>query len=507
VIHLIALPVLLPALVAALILLFRKHTLRIGRAVSVASTAALALAGLYFVASSNDGSVLSYALGNWPAPFGIVLVLDRLSALMLFLTAVLALIVLWHAIETDLDRRGWHFHSLFHFQLLGLNGAFLTGDLFNLFVFFEVLLIASYGLMLHGQGAERLKAGVQYVIINLVGSALFLIAIGILYGVTGTLNMADMAVRAGELPTQDQWLFRAGAALLLSVFALKAALVPLHLWLPRTYANMAPPVAALFAIMTKVGVYSIIRVATLVLGAGTGPDILAPVGWLLPAALLTMVIGFAGLIAARGLRDLSAFALIGSTGTLLVSVSLFDEAALAAALYYLPHTTIAAAALFLVTDCIARRRPENGDMLVPGPRFIGSEPLSVLFVLAAIAIAGLPPLSGFIGKLLILKAAQPLASAPWVWTAILVTTFVAIVGLARAGSTLFWKSAALGDGPLPPARWRRTADLAPLGAMLLVLLALTLLAGPAMEYMEAAAAQLFDPAAYIDAVLEGERAR
>lgn len=499
--HLIVLPILLPAFVAALILLFRRHTLRIGRGVSVASSAALVLAGIYFVAVASDGSVTSYALGNWPAPFGIVLVLDRLAALMLLLTSILSLLVLWHVIQTDLDRRGWHFHSLFHFQLLGLNGAFLTGDLFNLFVFFEVLLIASYGLMLHGQGAERLKAGVQYVVINLVGSTIFLIALGVLYGVTGTLNMADMAVRVPNLPPEDQGLLRAAAALLMSVFALKAALLPLHLWLPRTYANTSPPVAALFAIMTKVGVYSIVRVGTLVFGANAGAAAWTPTAWMLPAALLTVVVGFAGLIAARGLRDVSAFALIGSTGTLLVAVSLFDQAALAAALYYLPHTTLAAAALFLVTDAIQRRRPENGDRLIPGPRFIASEPLSVLFLLAAIALVGLPPLSGFVGKLLILEAAQPLPTASWVWATILVTTLVGIVGLARAGSTLFWKSAAVEDGPTPSARRLRTGDLIPAAAILALLTALTVLAGPAMVYMDSAAAQLFAPSAYVDAVL------
>ena len=499
--HLIVLPILLPAFVAALILLFRRHTLRIGRGVSVASSVTLVLTAIYLLARASDGSVDSYALGDWSAPFGIVLVLDRLSALMLLLTATLSLLVLWYVIQTDLDRRGWHFHSLFHFQLLGLNGAFLTGDLFNLFVFFEVLLIASYGLMLHGQGAERLKAGVQYVIINLVGSTLFLLALGVLYGVTGTLNMADMAVRVAAVPASDQGLLQAAAALLMSVFALKAALLPLHVWLPRTYANTSPPVAALFAIMTKVGVYSIIRVMTLIFGAGAGVAAWGPGAWMLPAALLTVVIGFIGLLAARGLRDMGAFALIGSTGTLLVAVSLFDEAALAAALYYLPHTTLAAAALFLVADSIQRRRPENGDSLVPGPRFISSEPLSVLFLLAAIAMVGLPPLSGFVGKLLILEAAQPLPSAPWVWSTILVTTFIGIIALARAGSTLFWKSAAIGEGPLPAARWQRTADLLPAATILLLLAGLTVFAGAATNYMNEAASQLFVPTAYVEAVL------
>ncbi len=499
--HLIVLPILLPALVAALILLFRSRTLRIGRGVSFASCLTQLIAAAFLLVTASDGTVVSYPLGNWPAPFGIVLVIDRLSALMLLITSLLALVVLWHVIQTDLDRRGWHFHSLFQFQLLGLNGAFLTGDLFNLFVFFEVLLIASFGLMLHGQGAERLKAGIQYVIINLVGSTLFLIALGILYGVTGTLNMADMAVRVPQLPTEDQGLLRAAGALLMSVFALKAALLPLHLWLPRTYANTSPPVAALFAIMTKVGVYSIVRVMTLVFGANAGAAAWAPGTWMLPAALLTMVVGFAGLIAARGLRDLAAFALIGSTGTLLAAVALFDQAAMAAALYYLPHTTLAAAALFLITDSVQHRRPENGDSLVPGRRFVSSEPLSALFFLTAIALVGLPPLSGFVGKLLILEAARPLPSASWVWATILITTFIGIVGLARAGSTLFWKSATFETMQMAPARWQRTADLVPTVAIILLLAALTVFAGPATDYMDAAAGQLFSPTSYIEAVL------
>ena len=493
--HILALPVVLPALVAALIVLFRHRTLRVGRSVSVASSIALVLTACFLLVRASDGSIIAYELGDWPAPFGIVIVVDRLSALMLLITAVLSLLVLWYVIETDLDRRGWHFHPLFHFQLLGLNGAFLTGDLFNLFVFFEVLLIASYGLMLHGQGADRLKAGVQYVVINLVGSTLFLLALGILYGVTGTLNMADMAVRVARVPASDQGLLGAAAALLIAVFALKAALLPLHLWLPRTYANTSPPVAALFAIMTKVGVYSIVRVMTLIFGDSAVGE------WMLPAALLTVAIGFVGLLAARGLRELAAFALIGSTGTLLVAVSLFDEAALAAGLYYLPHTTLAAAALFLVTDMIQRRRPERGDTIVPGPRFVSIEPLSVLFLLTAIALVGLPPLSGFIGKLLILEAAQPLPAAPWVWGTVLVTTLLGIIGLGRAGSTLFWKSAAIGEATAQSLRWQRGADFLPAAAPLVLLAALTLLAGPVLGYAQAAAAQLFSPSGYVDAVL------
>lgn len=498
--HLIVAPILLPAIVAALALFGRKRTILLGRSVSVAASLSLVVIAAVLFGRASDGTIVIYALGDWAAPYGIVLLLDRLSAMLLLLTAILALLVLWHVIATGVDRRGWHFHPLFQFQLLGLNGAFLTGDLFNLFVFFEVLLIASYGLMLHGQGAARLRAGVHYVIVNLVGSILFLVAIGILYGVTGTLNMADLAVRVAALPPGDVGLVRAGAFLLIAVFGLKAALVPLHLWLPGTYSNTSPAVAALFAIMTKVGVYSIIRVVTLVFGAGAGATAWAPAVWLLPASLLTIIIGYVGLAAAGRLRELSAFAVIGSTGTLLAAVALFEADAMAAALYYLPHSTFAGAALFLISDLVGRRRSGTGDTLTHGPAVQATGPLSVLFLLAAIALVGLPPLSGFIGKLLILDAARSHDAAPWLWGTILTTTLIGIVGLARAGSFLFWKSAAAPGAP-PRGTRMLQVDMAPAAAMLVLLAALTLFAGPATDFAAAAARQLLAPEVYVEAVL------
>lgn len=500
---LIAAPLLLPAVTAAATLLFMRRRRWVGAGLSIAGVAALAGIALRLLMLAGDGTVSAYALGDWPAPFGIVLVLDRLSAMLLLLTALLALAVIVHAAVTGLDRRGWHFHPLFQFQLLGINGAFLTGDLFNLFVFFEVMLIASYGLMLHGQGPERLKAGVQYVIVNLVGSTLFLFAVGILYGITGTLNMADLAVRVPLLPAGDQGLLRAGALLLFAVFALKAALLPLHLWLPRTYAGTSPPVAALFAVMTKVGAYAIIRTTTLIFGADAAAAAWAPRDWMLPAALATMAIGFAGLLAARGLRDLAAFALVGSTGTLLVTIALFEPRAMAAGLYYLPHTTLSAALLFLLVDLIARRRGDHDGNLSAGPRFAGSERLSLLFLLSAMAITGLPPLSGFIGKLLILRATIDAPAMPWIWGTILGTTLIAVLGFARAGSLLFWKSAAFTGQPAhgalatPPG----LLELLPVLWLLALLGALTAGAGTATAYGEALAAQLFAPTDYVEAVL------
>jgi multicomponent K+:H+ antiporter subunit D len=490
---LIAAPLLTPALAAAAVLLFRRRR-AITAAISIGSTLALVGLALVLMVRATSGDPTAYALGDWPAPFGIVLVLDRLSALMLLLTAGLGLAVLAHAVLTGLDRKGWHFHPLFQFQLLGVNGAFLTGDLFNLFVFFEVLLIASYGLMLHGQGARRLTAGVQYVIVNLAGSAIFLIALGLLYGVTGTLNMADMAVRAAALPAGDRGLLHAGGLLLIAVFALKAALLPLHLWLPRAYASSAPAVAALFAIMTKVGAYAIIRTAPLIVGDTAG-------ALLTPAALGTIVLGFIGLLAARGLRDMAAFGLIGSTATLLVAIAPLEPTSMAAALYYLPHTTLTAALLFLTVDLVVRWRGMEGDAVVPTPPFAGRGLLAALFLASAVALAGLPPLSGFIGKLLILKAAL---ASPWavaIWAVVLGTSLMAVVGLARAGSTVFWKPAPSTPPQTGERRRPNLAEALPAGFLLLLLVALTVGAGPVTTYTQAAAAQVLATPTYIRAVM------
>jgi multicomponent K+:H+ antiporter subunit D len=493
--------VILPAVMAALILLLLRHRLTLSRLASIGSCLALIIIAGVLVAEADSGAIQSYALGNWRAPFGIVLVLDRLSAMMLLLTALLAMAALIYAVSTGADRDGWHFHPLFQFQLLGLNGAFLTGDLFNLFVFFEVLLIASYGLMLHGQGAARLKAGVQYVIINLVGSTLFLVGVGLLYGVTGTLNMADLAVRVAASPPGDQGLIAASALLLTTVFALKAALVPLHFWLPGTYAATSGAVAALFAIMTKVGAYSIIRTGTLIFGEDAGGVAFVAGPWLLPAALVTIVIGFLGLFAARGLRDLAAWAVVGSMGALLCAVSVFTVEAMGPALYYILHSTLAAAALFLVVDLIAQRRAGHGDAITLAPRFRQIEVLSGLFLLAAIAVVGLPPLSGFVGKLLILDGVRATPAAVWIWAVILTTTLVGVLAFARAGSLIFWKSAAVeGEITLRALRGTRGGVAAAAG-LLLALAILTVLSGPITAYTAAAARQLFQPADYIEAVL------
>ena len=502
---LVAAAVVLPAVVGAASLLMLRHRLDTSRLVSLGSCLALVGIAAALVFHASGGTTESYALGNWRAPFGIVLVLDRLSAMMLLLTAGLATVVMTYAVATGMDRKGWHFHPLFQFQLLGLNGAFLTGDLFNLFVFFEVLLIASYGLLLHGQGPQRLKAGVQYVVINLVGSTLFLVGVGLLYGVTGTLNMADLAVKVAAAPAGDQGLIAASALVLTVVFALKAAVVPLHFWLPGAYSATTGAVAALFAIMTKVGAYAIIRTGTLIFGEDAGAAAFVAGPWLLPAAIATTVIGFIGLFAARGLRDMAAWSVVGSMGVLLSAIAVFSAEAMGPALYYVLHSTLAGAALFLIADLIAKRRAEHGDALTLAPRFAQSGLLSGLFFLAAIGVVGLPPLSGFVGKLLILDGVRAAPEAAWIWATILITTLIGVLAFARAGSRLFWKSAELEGEIVVRALRGRVIGVGAAAALLAALALLAVLGGPVTAWTEATAAQLFAPQGYVDAVL-GETA-
>jgi len=442
-----------------------------------------------------------------------VLVLDRLSALMVLIAALLALVVLVHAVATGWDNRGRHFHALFQFQMMGIVGAFLTGDIFNLFVFFEILLIASYGLMIHSGGRARMRAGLQYVVMNLAGSTLFLFALGVLYSTTGTLNIADLAVRLQEIPPEEAALVRVAAMLLMIVFALKAALFPVQFWLPRTYANAPAPVAALFAIMTKVGVYAILRVHTLIFGPGVEATEGLAGDWLFPAAILTIAVGGFGVLGTRRLMPLIAFSVIGSVGTLMTAVSAFSPDATTAALYYLVHSTFAAAALFLIADLVTRAR--GSDALTARPATVQNGLFAALFFAAAIGAAGMPPLSGFLGKLLILDALRDPSMIGWAWSAVLIGSLMTILGFARAGSTLFWKSTAVdsGDaqdrntgqnagqnaGPTPaPAR---AIEIAPAMAAIGILAIITVLAGPLSDYLEGTAGQLFNREGYVTSVL------
>ncbi|WP_111640591.1 monovalent cation/H+ antiporter subunit D [Marinimicrobium alkaliphilum] len=496
--HWLILPVLLPLLCGALLITWYQASMNVQRLLSILSCLGLTLLGIYAVAQSGQGGYTLYYLGNWEAPYGITLVLDRLSALMLLVTAGLSLCCVLYACRTA-DRRGAHFHPLFQFQLAGINGAFLTGDMFNLFVFFEILLIASYALLLHGGGRARSRAGLHYVIINLVGSALFILAVGTLYGLTGTLNMADMARIIAESPEEKQPLITSAGLLLLVVFGIKAAVLPLLFWLPRAYSAATAPVAALFAIMTKVGIYAIIRVFLLVFGAGDDPIFPWVWVWLWPLALVTLVLGGIGVLGSASLRTMTAYLVIISVGVLLAAITLPGEETLAATLFYLIHSTILAAVFFLIADLVGRQREEGYD------RFYITSPvgyrwlLGGLFFIAAIGMVGLPPFSGFISKAWLLQSAAGAPGGVLLWGGMIGASFLVLMAVSRAGSGWFWK-----PEPIAAPLWPLDKVCFSIVAVMLALsLSLAIWANPVMGYLLDAAAQLRDPNGYIEAVLGG----
>lgn len=494
-----SLPILLPLLGGILLLLMRPAGIHKQRLVHLLLIVSLVIVSLIAFFSANQGGHQIMLLGNWQAPFGIVIVLDRMASIMLLLTALLALGALWYAIKTDVDRLGEHFHVLFQLQLFGLNGAFLTGDLFNLFVFFEILLLASYGLLLHGGGRLRTRAGLHYVVINLVGSTLFLFAVGTLYGMLGTLNIADMSVAVQNVPAEDRGVIAAAGLLLLVVFGIKAAMFPLYLWLPGAYGYTSAPVAALFAIMTKVGLYAIIRVHGTVFGEEAGALAFIHSTWVLAAGLITLILAALGVMASRVLRQQVAYLVLASVAILLIAIGLNSEAALSAAIYYLVHSTLLSAGLFLLADVILRARGNNGDTLINAmpvaqPILVGS-----VFMLMGIAMTGMPPLSGFFGKIMVLNAAL---DHPWfmlVLLVVLVSGLLMIISVARTGSMLFYSV----EKPEPndtPQVLNRPAFMAILG-FLVVSPLLVIFAKPLSNMTHLTAVQLYDSQRYSNAVL------
>ena len=356
--------------------------------------AALLAVSVLLVQSAAGGDV---TITRWrlAGAAGITLVVDRLSALMVLTTTLLAIPCLLHA-TAGWDQRALHFHALFQLQLAGLNGSFLTGDLFNLFVFFEVMLVASFGLLLSGALGSRIAAGMHYVVFNIVSSTLFLIALGLLYGMLGTLNMAEMAVRVAETAPENVAMVKAAAGLLLVVFCGKAALLPLYLWLPEAYSRAPAAVAALFTIMTKVALYAVLRVYTLLFGAAAGESSGFAWDWLLPAGIATLMLAALGTLAAVRLRILSGYLVLVSAGTLFVAFAMNRAEAFGAALYYLAHSTFAVAALFLIVELVRQHRvTDRMNVVLPMP---GRALPGTLYAITAIAAIGLPPLSGFIGK-------------------------------------------------------------------------------------------------------------
>lgn len=492
--HWLTAPVLIPLLGGILQAFMGYAPISLRRTLALATTVLMLVSAIVLLVLADDGSYRIYAFGNWQPPFGIVLVLDRLAALMLIMTAVLALFCHIYSIG-GADEGNRQFHALFLFQLMGLNIAFLTGDLFNLFVAFEVLLIASYGLLMHGGGTVRTVPGLHYVVLNLIGSAVFLISVGMIYSITGTLNMADLAVKIPQVTGEGQSIVKAGGMMLLVVFGLKAAILPLCFWLPRAYSKATAPVAALFAVMTKVGIYAILRVYLLIFGEDAGEFANLGMDWLFPIALVTLAMGVIGALGSGSLKTLVAWQVIISVGTLLAPISLGSEAGLSAALFYLLSTTWTVGGLFLVSELVASQRGSAQDRIVTAPKMRNRTFLSVLFLIGAVAAAGLPPLSGFFGKVLILQSVQSGTEMAWLWSVLLIGSFLTVIAYSRAGSIVFWRTV---EGHLEkPAPLNGRISVAA-GALTALAVVIVVLAGPITRYTDATAEQLHNNDAYIE---------
>lgn len=520
--HLAVLPILIPmlAVIANIILGDQRSKGRIIGLNVGFSVVLVVVALMLFVVQTGPGDVPAsiYPLGNWPVPFGIVLVADRLAALMVLTTSILALAALifasarWHS-------KGTNFFPLFHALTMGLNGAFLTGDLFNLFVFFELLLAASYGLVLHGGGRNRVRAALHYVAINLVASSLFLFGVALIYATTGTLNMADIARVLPTIAPDDRGLFEAGAAVLGVAFLIKAGAWPLHFWLPNTYSSAAPPVAALFSIMTKVGFYAILRLWTLVFANGSAAELTFGQNALFILGLATVAYGSIGVLSCKSLDRLASYLILVSAGTLLLAVGYNDAGVTAGALYYLVVATLAAGALFLLKDIIDQILPSEAQVLAVSLELYGDEEeeldddlqvsrtipaaatlVSACFGVAALVMAGLPPLPGFLAKFAMISAAFAVDGAPgaatwWFTGAMIVSGLFVLVSMVRNGINIFWASLPEGELRLRPL------EIAPVIGLLALCVLLAVAAGPVMAELAQAAAFLHAPTSYIDAVL------
>ncbi|PMR74409.1 monovalent cation/H+ antiporter subunit D [Billgrantia endophytica] len=517
--HLMLAPVLLPLLCGALLILVNERHHQRKFVINLISTVSLLVVSLVLLQLS-DGEFWTDGIGvylsaNWAAPFGVVLLIDRLSAVMLLLTSALALASLVFSM-TRWSRIGVHFHSLFQFLLMGINGAFLTNDLFNLFVFFEVMLAASYGLVLHGYNGVRIRAGMQYIVINLIASFFFLIGVALIYATAGTLNMTDLAVRVSTLEADELVLLKVGVTILALAFLTKSAMWPLGFWLPTTYAAASPPVAAMMVLMTKIGVYVVLRLWLLVFSEGAAAGF--GFGALLWGGLATLAFGTIGLLASQEPGRMAGYAAVVSSGTLLAAVGYGQPSLIGAALFYLISSTLAVSAFLLLIELIERIRTPSAAMLALTMEAFAvedspEEPVGVAIPGAlaflglslagcALVITGLPPLSGFIAKFGLLHAllnpgpGGGSGMVTWVLLVLVVLSGLAgIISLMRFGVRTFWAA----KNVTPPRL--QLAEVMPVSLLLLLCVMLTVKAGPAMDYLERSAASLHQPETYVQRVL------
>lgn len=525
--HLVIAPIALPLVAGALLAIYDERRQFLKGVINLVSTLTALYISIVLVQQADTSATTVYLLGNWPAPFGIVLVLDRLSAMMVLLTSVLACASLvfalarWHT-------AGAHFHTLFQFLLMGVNGAFLTGDLFNLFVFFEVMLASSYGLLLHSSGPRRVQASLHYIVVNLTASFFFLVGVSLIYGVTGTLNMADLALRIPALPAENRMLLEAAAAILGMAFLVKAAMWPLGFWLLSAYPAAVAPVAAIFAVLSKVGAYILLRLSPLLFGATAGEAAGFGASLLLVGGMATVGFGILGILASQAMPRIAAFSLLTSSGTVLAAIGYSDPQLTGGALFYLVSSTLTIGAFFLLIELIERGQNPAADLIAitaetldpedeeegeeaGGAGFSGTPAvLGACFVACTLLLIGLPPLSGFVAKLAMLAALFGPAEhggvagvpvAGWVFVALLLLSgFAALLTLSRIGIRTFWAPV---DSVVPRVL---VVEIAPVIFLLLLTLVLSVKGGPVMQYMEDAAHALYAPSSYVDSVFGAQRA-
>ncbi|GFE64171.1 Na+/H+ antiporter subunit D [Litoreibacter roseus] len=493
----LTLPLVLPFLTAVAAFLLRANPA--GRWVSVVGSALLLIAAGSLMLETLRAGVVVGQMGNWPAPFGITLVADLLSAIMVVITAITALAVSVYALA-DIDRRMemLGYHALFNVLIAGVVGAFLTGDLFNLYVWFEVMLISSFGLLILGGRKEQIDGGIKYVTLNLVSTILFLSGIGLLYGMTGTLNLADLSLAVEEV--ENKGLLTVVAVMFMIAFGVKAALFPLFFWLPAAYHTPAFSVSAVFAgLLTKVGVYALIRMFTLVFDHDIGftHEILL---WV---AALTMITGVLGAAAQSDFRKILSFHIVSQIGYMILGLALYTPLALVGAVFYLVHHIVVKANLFLIAG-IAQRLTGSTELSRIGGLYKSAPLLAVLFLIPAFSLAGFPPLSGFWAKYVLVQATLEVEA--WILAGVaLAVGLLTIYSMTKIWAEAFWKKHPEGIDPTPDKLDgpTRAALLLPVGFLATLTIIIGFFPQPFVALAEASAAQLLDPTAYVTAVLGG----
>lgn len=491
---LLVLPVIIPAVTGILTLLARASRTA-QRVLSVVGSMALFGVSVAVLLRVQADGIQATQMGDWAAPFGITLVADSLSAGLITISSFVGLAVSIYALRgMDVEREYFGFHTLFHLLLMGINGAFITGDLFNMYVWFEVLLIASFVLLVLGNEERQLEGAVKYVGINLVASVSFLTAIGLLYGFTGSLNFADIAGSMGNI--REAGLEATIAALFLVGFGIKAGLFPLYFWLPASYHTPPAPVAAIFAgLLTKVGVYSMIRIFTLLF-----PD---PTGYtrtmLLVVAGFTMVVGVLGAMTERNINRLLAFLVISAMGYVVMGLGFFTTLGLAGAIFYIFQDIPVKATLFLIGGVMERETgtTEVGEM---GGLYWHRPLLAGAFIVPAFSLAGFPPFPGFWGKLTLVQAGLETENYLIVAVALLVGVLTLLV-VAQVWSRAFW-SPAREEGLVSTDTFlQRSVLQAPIVVLAVVLFVAGCYAQPLFDLAQQAATTLTNPEPYIQAVL------